>query len=191
MDKTNLYPLIERIGSLLRTEVRKSGNNLGLQPVHLEALYYLSICNRYSDSPKAVTSYLGATKGTVSQTLNLLEKKGYITKVVDISDRRGKHLKVTISGHEILSNLLPPAIFLDASDQISNIDTNQMVTLLTNMLIELQVANHSKTFGVCNSCKFFYTKTKQHHCGLTKEQLSTSDSEKICRVHVPTNSKPG
>ena len=31
--------------------------------------------------PKAVTEYLGQTKGTVSQTLNVLEKKGLLTKI--------------------------------------------------------------------------------------------------------------
>ena len=95
MNQTNLYPLIERIGNLLRTELRKSGHDLGLQPVHLEALHFLSICNRYSDTPMAVTDYLGATKGTVSQTLKVLETKGYLTKVVDVKDRRVQHLKVS------------------------------------------------------------------------------------------------
>ncbi len=183
MDKTNLYPLIERVGNLLRTETRKSGNNLGLQPVHMEALYFLSICNRYSDTHMAVSDYLGATKGTVSQTLKILEKKGYITKVVDIKDKRVQHLKLSKSGHEIVSTFLPPTVFTEASNQISKTDNDQMIILLTNMLRELQIANQSKTFGVCNSCNFFRTDGTQHQCGLTKELLSTGDSEKICREH--------
>ncbi len=186
MNQTNLYPLIERIGNLLRTELRKSGHNLGLQPVHLEALHFLSICNRYSDTPMAVTDYLGATKGTVSQTLKVLETKGYLTKIVDIKDRRVQHLKVTKSGHEILSTFLPPAIFSKANNQISKTDNNQMSILLTQMLRELQRANQSKTFGVCNSCSFFRSDGSQYQCGLTKEPLSTDDSNKICREHSPT-----
>jgi hypothetical protein len=133
----------------------------------------------------AVTDYLGATKGTVSQTLKVLETKGYLTKVMDVKDRRVQHLKVSKSGHQILSSFLPPAIFSEASNQISEIDNNQMTILLTQMLRELQRANQSKTFGVCNSCSFFRSDGKQYHCGLTKESLSTDDSNKICREHSP------
>ncbi len=185
MNDTNLYPLIERIGNLLRTETRKSCNNLGLQPVHLQALDYLSQCNRYSDTPLAVTDYLGATKGTVSQTLSVLKKKGYITSIVDTKDRRVQHLKVSESGHRILSAFLPPAKYREASNRISEIDRNQMVNLLTRMLKELQIANQFKTFGVCKSCHFFRSEGAQYQCGLTKEPLNSDDSEKICREHSP------
>lgn len=183
MPTTNLYPLIERIGNLLRTEIRKTGNNLGLQPVHMQALDYLSQCNRYSDTSAAVTDYLGATKGTVSQSLKVLERKRYITRVTDAKDRRVQHLKVTESGHDVLATSLPPETFCEASDQLSEFDRNQMVGLLTQMLRELQIANQSKSFGICKSCSFFCSDGAQYQCGLTKEMLSTDDSEKLCREH--------
>lgn len=183
MAETNLYPLIERIGNLLRTEIRRTGNDIGLQPVHLQALSYLSQCNRYSDTSAAVTDYLGTTKGTVSQTLRVLEKKGCITKLTDTKDKRVQHLKVSASGHEILSAFLPPEKFREASNQVCGTDRDQLVILLTGMLRKLQIANHSKSFGVCKSCRFFCSDGAQYQCGLTKEPLSTDDSEKICREH--------
>ncbi|MCP4325394.1 MAG: MarR family transcriptional regulator, partial [Alteromonadales bacterium] len=61
-----LFNIIERLANLLRQEIRLAGKELGLQPVQQEALYYLSICNKYSDTTLAVTEYLGLTKGTVS-----------------------------------------------------------------------------------------------------------------------------
>ena len=67
--------LLERLAGLLRSESRKLLSEYGLQPVQFEALHYLSNCNRYSDTPMAVTEYLGQTKGSVSQTLKVLEKK--------------------------------------------------------------------------------------------------------------------
>ena len=71
----DLFNIIERLANVLRQEVRAEGQSLGLQPVQQEALYYLSICNRYSDTTLAVTEYLGLTKGTVSQSLKVLENK--------------------------------------------------------------------------------------------------------------------
>ncbi|MGH8498254.1 MAG: MarR family winged helix-turn-helix transcriptional regulator [Methylococcales bacterium] len=185
MDNTNLYPLIERIGNLLRTEIRRIGNNHGLQPVHLQALTYLARCNRYSDTSATVTEYLGATKGTVSQTLKVLEKKAYIYKVSDEDDKRVQHLKVSKSGLEILSACIPPAAFSEAASRISEAESTELVNLLTRMLRELQQSNRSKTFGVCKSCQFFNSDGTRYHCGLTREALSTADSEKICREHTP------
>src|ERR1700674_5335522 len=71
-----LLELVERLGNLMRTELRKSGGDEALQPVHLQALIYLSKANRYSNTPQALAEYLGLTKGTVSQTLLLLDPRG-------------------------------------------------------------------------------------------------------------------
>ena len=74
MEKVDVFDLIERIAALIRSEERKKCTAVGLQTVHLQALNYLSRCNKYSDTPAALTNYLGMTKGTVSQSLSLLEK---------------------------------------------------------------------------------------------------------------------
>jgi len=190
MSEPNLYQLLERIGNLLRTEVRKTGGAFGLQPVHLQALDYLSRCNRYSDTPAAVTDYLGATKGTVSQSLQVLERKGFIDKTTDTRDRRVQHLTVSEHGRRALAEILPPPVFREALAHVSEGDHTEAVGLLTHLLTELQRSNLSKTFGVCNSCGFFRSDGQSHHCGLTRETLSDSDIEKICREHEPRTSGP-
>ena len=83
-----LLELVERLGNLMRSELRKSGSEESLQPVHLQALIYLSKANRYSNTPQALADYLGLTKGTVSQTLLLLDRRGLIERFEDDIDRR-------------------------------------------------------------------------------------------------------
>ena len=41
-----LLELVERLGNLMRTELRKAGAEEVLQPVHLQALTYLAKANR-------------------------------------------------------------------------------------------------------------------------------------------------
>lgn len=94
MERIAIFEVIERMSALIRSEERKKCTELGLQPVHFQVLDYLSRCNRFSDSPAALTNYLGMTRGTVSQTLQLLEKKGYIKKTTDSNDRRMVHLSL-------------------------------------------------------------------------------------------------
>ena len=48
-----LLELVERLGNLMRTELRRAGSDESLQPVHLQSLIYLSKANRYSNTPQA------------------------------------------------------------------------------------------------------------------------------------------
>lgn len=119
MQKVTVFDVIERMAALIRSEERKKCTEFGLQTVHLQALDYLSRCNKYSDTPAALTNYLGMTRGTVSQTLLLLEKKGYIKKTTDTSDRRVIHLSLLPEGNNILTKARPCELFSQASSLLN------------------------------------------------------------------------
>src|SRR5688500_454723 len=112
-----LHLLLTRIANLLRAELRKSAAEHDLALAQLEALHYLRRCNRYSDTPAAVTEFLGATKGTVSQTLLALEDKGLIEKRPDPNDARVVRLKLTRNGKSIADRSLPAPILEDAGTE--------------------------------------------------------------------------
>ncbi len=182
METINVFDLIERMAALIRSEERKKCTELGLQPVHLQVMDYLSRCNRYSDSPAALTKYLGMTRGTVSQTLLLLEKKGYIQKIADVNDRRMVHLSLLTEGHAILTKAHPADLYSQASVIFNS--NNSQENVFVNALTALQKANKSQSFGLCKTCKHFTTSQDGFFCNLTKEQLSQKDSEKICQEHT-------
>ncbi len=183
MDNILLYQLLERIGNLLRVEQRLVGNEFGLQEVHLQVLFYLSRCNRYSNTPIAVTDYLNATKGSVSQSLKVLEKKGYILKEADAKDRRVVHLILTTKGQELLKQVVSPSLFTDAVKELSDEQVKSLETQLSLLLSSLQKANRARSFGVCRTCRFFLREEDGFRCGLTQEALSNDDSLRICREH--------
>ena len=183
MEKVEIFDLIERMAALIRSEERKKCTELGLQPVHLQVLDYLSRCNRFSDTPAAVTNYLGMTRGTVSQTLLLLEKKGFIKKTADAADRRMVHLSLLASGNAILQQARPSELFDQATSILKESAFNSHQEVFVKALSALQKANKSQSFGLCKTCQYFTTTSTGFVCGLTREQLSQSDSEKICQEH--------
>lgn len=188
METVEIFDLIERMGALIRSEERRKCTEFGLQPVHLQALDYLSRCNRYSDTPAALTSFLGMTKGTVSQTLLLLEKKGYLRKAGDAADKRKVHLHLTEEGKNILQQARPMELFNKAALILDQNETEIDGENFTQALTALQKANKSESFGLCKTCRYFTTTPDSFVCGLTKEALTQSDSEKICREHIfPTS----
>ncbi len=152
--------------------------------MHLQALHYLSRCNRYSDVPAALSLYLGVTRGTISQTLLLLEKKGFIEKIPDQKDKRVVHLRLLDAGVAILEQARPSDL-LDQAEAI--LQENQSFLDSENFLLALnalQKANRFQTFGLCKSCKHFNIDNPDiFRCGLTQEALSAQDSEKICQEH--------
>ena len=182
MEKVDVFDLIERMSALIRSEERKRCTELGLQPVHLQVMDYLSRCNRYSDTPAALTNYLGMTRGTVSQTLLLLAKKGYIKKIADVNDRRVVHLSLLVEGQTILDKARPTDLYSQASAIFNENDSQE--NIFVNALTALQKANKSQSFGLCKTCKYFIIKSDGFVCGLTKEPLSQIDSEKICQEHT-------
>ena len=95
MDKNaaQFLELADRLGTLVRSNLRGVGGQNALQPVHLQALIYLAAANRYSNTPQALTDYLGLTKGTVSQSLLLLHARGLIERQVDSVDKRMVRLR--------------------------------------------------------------------------------------------------
>lgn len=185
MHKLDIFKLIERISTLLRSEERKKYASIGLQPVHGQVLEYLSKCNKFSDTPAALTEYLGSTKGTVSQSIQVLERKCLIVKTADKLDRRVVHLKLTETGQTLVDRLSPLDAFTQAEQQVAVREFGSLVEALSAILSALQQANRSKSFGLCGTCSYFSEIDNHYHCQLTQLPLEHADTEKICREHHP------
>lgn len=185
MKTANLFESIERIAALIRAEERRRCAECGLQPVHLQVLDYLLICNQYSNTPAAVSKYLGMTRGTVSQTLLLLEKKGLISKTADTVDKRVVHLQISETGKAQLNQAKPLDLFQQASELLQQENNaSECEAFFVQALSALQKANKSQSFGLCKTCKHFKQTAHGTVCGLTKASLSKADSEKICQEHT-------
>ncbi len=182
VDQRRTYELLERIGSLLRSEERRSGGRHGLQPTQIHALAFLDQANRYSDSPASVTEYLGLTKGTASQTLQRLVEKGFLRQESDRKDGRRVHLKVTAAGRRVLRDIRPPDSFEKACQGVG---TGPLEASLSDLLTALQREQKQKPFGICRTCRHFRrgARGSSHQCGLTLEPLREEESSRLCREH--------
>jgi DNA-binding MarR family transcriptional regulator len=186
MKNPTVFDLIAYMAALIRSEQRKRCTELKLQLVHFQVLEYLSLCNKYSDTPAAITNYLGMTRGTVSQSIILLEKRELIEKTQDQADKRVFHIQLLKKGFNTLNKAKPAELFKKAA---TILEKNSSITdgeeIFIEALTALQKANNSHSFGICRTCKNFTKKSTSFFCELTQEKLSISDSNKICQEHVP------
>jgi DNA-binding MarR family transcriptional regulator len=175
--------LIDRLGRLIRAE-RYAAN---LNPAQWETLRYLARCNRFSNTPGALTLYLGATKGTVSQTLNALERKKLIVRKDDPASGRVVRLFLTAAGRALIAN--DPLLRLAAAAaQLPPAQLGITTDALAEILAQLQRAHGMKPFGVCRTCRHFNADAADgnpHWCGLLRLPLNETDSASICVEQEP------
>lgn len=182
---SQIYEYSERITNLLRAEAWKVSATYALQPIQLQMLHYLSICNRYSNTPVAVSEYFQLTKGTVSQSLKVLEARGYVEKQPDPKDGRSVHLLVSATGAVLLAQYWPPLLLHSAAQLLTAEEQEQIRQTLHILLIKLQAVNQQQCFGICATCRYHQRETENYRCGLTGEVLLPNEIELICREHEP------
>lgn len=176
--------LLERLAQFQRSYQRGDG----LNPAQWTALRYIGRANRYSRGATALTAFLGSTKGTVSQTLNALERKRLIARRPDPKDRRATKIELTIAGRAQLEQ--DPLNGLDeAVAELMTAARKELRDHLTNLLAALQKQNGRQAFGVCHTCRLFRRDDAvgeaggPHRCGLTLESLADSDIDLVCAEH--------
>ena len=179
---SRLYLLLERIGHLLRVEARQLPE--GLDPIHAHALTYLARANRFSDTAGAVAAYLGVGKGSVSQSLALLGRRGLLTATVDPQDRRRRHLSLTRKGKAVVARLLSAGGWAAAAATLGPA-ADRLEGDLTRLLAALQQGHGGRTFGVCATCRHLVTTGQGLRCGLTDLPLSRAETAQICQDHAP------
>lgn len=82
----------------LARRMRGLGHDGGLNPAQWEALRFLAHAEEAARTPSHMARYLGATKGTTSQTVASLEKKGLVIKLEHVADSRSMTLALTSEG---------------------------------------------------------------------------------------------
>lgn len=80
------------------------GFSCGLNPAQWAALRYIAGAAPGPCSVIAFARHHGTTKGTASQTITALEKKGLVTRVRDEGDRRSVRLRPTAVGLALLEH---------------------------------------------------------------------------------------
>ncbi len=172
--------LLERIGQLLRADEQGEG----LYPVQWTALRYIARANRFSRTPIALTRFLGMTRGTVSQTLIALERKGLIAREPSARDKRSLDVTLTDEGKAVLDQD-PLASLSEAIEAALGKKSGKLRDQLSEVLGQLIARNDQRMFGQCRTCRHFRpqeggSQKSPHRCALLEVDLSEADSRQIC-----------
>jgi len=177
--------LFERLGALVQQSVRGDGARHGLLPIHIQVLHYLAQANHDSDLPIAIAGYFGITRGTVSQTLAVLERRGLLLKEADARHGKRVHLKLTPAGESVLKESWVERV--EQALHTLPMDVAVVEDTLRNLLLALQRINGQRAFGMCRQCAHFLAAENSARCGLTGELLAIEQTARICREWTAPN----
>jgi DNA-binding MarR family transcriptional regulator len=153
-------------------------------------LRYLGRANRFSNSPGGLTRYLGSTKGTVSQTLKALERKGFIAKSTRPGVKRSIILSVTEKGQKALG-ADPWNTVAKIAEELGGKTRKRLAKGLQQVLAGALRKGGLRRFGSCPDCRFFREKGRQnepsgpHLCMLFDAALAPPELRQICVGYEP------
>jgi DNA-binding MarR family transcriptional regulator len=173
---------VDELLQRLRRVTRQREFAHGLLPAQWDALRYLARANAMSRTPGALATFLGTTRGTISQTLTALESKGCIRRLRNERDRRVVRLELTEAGHALLAQD-PQELIRRAVDDLPH-EMSGMMARGLKAVVERLDRKVVQSFGLCRSCLYCDdARSGQRHCRLTGEAIAAGDVELICVSH--------
>lgn len=181
MNDEEISDVLESLYAHIGGAQRSLASELGLQAVHLQILYYLRRCNRFSNTLLILCDYLGQTKGTVSTSVSLLEKKGLLYKQVDALDKRKQHLLLTDSGRVLAER--HRQYWAQLTRSISTLERDHVLAAMETTQQALQRQSLRPAFGVCRQCRHLYSSLTAHRCDVMNELLQGGERDQVCAFH--------
>lgn len=172
-DITRLRDLLDRVGRIAAAEDWTDD----LNPAQRAALAYLARANRFSRAPSHVADYLCATRGTVSQTLKALERKGYVLRTASQADRRGAVYEVTDQGHAALARGSAVAAALG---DLPAADLRAATAALEKALAQMLERRGQRAFGLCRECRYHRAAGTGQMCSLLNVALRPEEADALC-----------
>ncbi|MDF1606808.1 MarR family transcriptional regulator [Hoeflea sp. YIM 152468] len=173
-----ILALIERLSRL--SEAEDWANDLN--PAQMAALRYLAGANRFSRAPSHVAAFSGSTRGTVSQTLRALARKGLVTETRSQTDRRSISYTVTEAGLNVSQSgkAMTQAIAGLTPDQKQAVQEG-----LSDVLRTLLATRGGKPFGLCHQCRHHEKRGDGGYCRLLAVNLVQAEANQICHEQEP------
>ena len=125
----------------------------------------------------ALTHYLGATKGTISQTVAALVKKAAVSKTVRAGNSRSVALVLTDLGKQFLvEDPLRP--LEKAIENLSSKTKKRFSRGVSEVLNAERQRQKQPGFGVCSECRFY--RSSPDYCMKFEGELTPTDMKLIC-----------
>lgn len=176
---------LERISEVHRSLLWEKGKNFKLTPIQIQTIIFLAKHSKEICNISYIAKEFNITKPTLSDSVKLLIKRKYVTKVVNPTDQRSFYLTLTEKGRKVYNDICNYDIVL--VDILKDFPIEEKDTLLRFLLDFIHKLVQKKVIKVqrmCYTCKFFAVEKGKHFCKFLEAELNVSDFRLDCPDYI-------
>jgi len=158
----------------------------GLTQAQWIALRFFSRANRFSRTISGFADFHATTRGTASQTVKALVKRGYLERTRSEKDARSVRFDLTgVALRKIRQD--PLAAVENAAGSLHEAERSRLTAALRAMLVDLDNRRRQPAAGVCRLCGHLDRggDGQNARCLLMQEPLVDTEFEQLCVRYQP------
>jgi DNA-binding MarR family transcriptional regulator len=179
---------LARVGAVMRSDDWLRAREAGMNPAQMAILEALE-GRENGLSVKEITLILGVSQPSATDSINALERKGYVVKQPVPGDRRAVTVCITDAGRQ--SRFASDMAVGEADRAIralSEAEQEDLLISLIKMIRHMQEAGAIPVQRMCASCRYFRPflhadAARPHHCDFVNASFGQRDLRIECREH--------
>jgi len=186
---SRLADALERVGHVLRTQIRAVGAEHGLSPIQAQLLMRIATTGRPDREPGRLAGWFDVSRPTVSDATAALRRKDLLTHEPVPGDRRRTRLVLTPSGRKVAGQLAGWDKPVRA--ELATVPTSakeESLALLLDLIGRMQRSGLVGVARTCTTCRFYRPREDSRsagHCNLLDAPLPPASLRLDCPEHEP------
>ena len=157
----------------------------GLTAAQWTCLRFLARANKSTRTPSAFASFQATTRGTASQIIKSVERRGLITGTRSEYDRRSFSFDLTDEGRAMMAQD-PLRDLTRVIDGLRASTRDRFLATLSEIASAMALQRDVPSFGTCRGCTHFGTFGDAAYCACMSAELAADDIAKLCASYVPS-----
>jgi DNA-binding MarR family transcriptional regulator len=167
--------LLVHVGRAARSEDALSD----LTAAQWTCLRFFARANGSTRTPSGFASFQATTRGTASQIIKTLERRGLIVRTPSERDRRSVCFDLTDEGTAMLARD-PLRHLIGVIEALATTERDGFLATLSRLSSALALRRDMPAFGTCRDCSHFGTSGDTAYCACMAAELAAEETTKLC-----------
>jgi len=177
---------LERIAEAFRVLLWNESKENSLSPIQIQILIFIF----FHANDKCTVSYLAKefnlSKPTISESIKLMEQKGFIKKIADAADCRSYSIALTAAGKLTAEKSSNFAFAIEKPlGSLTGEKKEIILSALLDLIYDLNQKGIITVQRMCFTCSNYQKKNGKHFCNLLQSVLSANELRVDCAEHEP------
>lgn len=174
--------LLVHVGRAARSEDARSE----LTAAQWTCLRFFARANGSTRTPSGFANFQATTRGTASQIIKTLERRGLIVRSRSERDRRSVCFDLTAQGSAMLAQD-PLRDLIGVIDAVPTAERDGFLATLSRLTSALALRREVPAFGTCRDCSHFGTSGDTAYCACMAAELAAEETTKLCASYSGPN----